>query len=410
MLDRGQVRQRALLLSQLAYARAMLVRICVVASLVVVTPALAQKKGAKTPAVAAPAPPAAAAPTPAPASEDLKGLSNDELLKKAKALYDQLEYDQVLPYVEQLLGRGDGVPSNIRLDAFLLQGSCYAIVRDPIEAEKPFRALLRVRPDFEMPADTPPKIMGVWRKVEAEERAIREETDKALRAKIINDMAIVGEHPTAVKGGRAVSFNYLVKDPALAVKVVRVQYRKKGEPAYSSLALLRDEATGHWRAQVPGEWTANDSGATMEFFVETLDDKGPLVVAGNAAAPLIAELAAGQVDRSSPPPLPPWAVFVGAGTTGALLVAGAGFGAGMQVVQQQYDAQKNLARTEAQPGAELTQKSDLGNTLAWTANGLFIASGAAALATGVAAAFFTDWEGRSETADDDAAPAAAAGK
>lgn len=341
--------------------------------------------------------------TPPPPS-DLKTKSSDELMTKAKQLHEQLEYDQVLPLVQEVLVR-DGVPIEQTLDAYVLEGSCLAIVGNPIDAEGPFRRLLRGRPDFDLPLDTPPKILSVFRKVQAEERAISAQMEAITRGRIIKEMALIGQHPESLKGGRAIMFDYTLKDPAVAAIAVRVQYRKKGEPSYSSLALLRD-AAGQWHGQIPGEWTANESGAVVEMYVETLDGKGPLLVVGTANEPMVREITPGQVDRSSPPPLPPWAVWTGAGTTAVLVAAGAGFGGFMSAVQADYTAQANLAVTEPQDGSQMRQKRELGETLSITANTLFIASAVTGLTTLVAGAFFTDWDGEGDARPP--APAASA--
>ncbi|OGQ17133.1 MAG: hypothetical protein A2138_23750 [Deltaproteobacteria bacterium RBG_16_71_12] len=380
--------------------------IAVLLALAAASPSSAAGKGAAkppaTPAAAPSAPLAAPPPPPAPTAAS-SGLGNTELLARARAQYDQLEYEAVLPLVTELLARGDAVPIELRLDAYVLEGSCRAIVGDPIEAEKPFRALLRGRPDFELAADTPPKIMSVFRKVQAEERAIVFEMSKLNRERQVREMDLIGAHPATLVGGRPAVFSYLLKDPSGAATAVRVQYRKKGEPTFSSLALLRDEATGKWQGMLSGEVTANQGGAELEFFVETSDQHGPLLTRGSVAAPLVSAITPGQVDRSAPPPLPPWAVWAGAGSSAALLAAGVGFGAGMLVVQQDYTAQAALAVEVPQQGSELTAKRTLGEALAWTADSLFIASGVAALTTAVAAMFFTDWQGRAAAQEEDAA-------
>lgn len=377
--------------------------------LVAASSAAAPPKGkAKAPAGPSPAAPlpAAPAPPPSPAVTD-SGLGNAELLARARAQYEQLEYEAVLPLVTELLARGDAVPIELRLDAYVLEGSCRAIVGDPIEAEKPFRALMRGRPDFELAADTPPKIMSVFRKVQAEERAIVFEMKKLNRARHISDMDLVGAHPAKLVGGRPAAFAYLLKDPSGVATAVRVQYRKKGEPTFSSLALLRDEVTGRWRGMLSGEVTANQGGAQLEFYVETSDQDGALLTRGSAAAPLVADIAPGLVDHSAPPPLPPWAVWTGAGSSAALLAAGVGFGAGMLVVQQEYSAQVALAVDVPQQGSDVMAKLRLGEALAWTANSLYVASGVAALGTTVAALFFTDWQGRAAAVEEEAAAPAA---
>jgi hypothetical protein len=353
-------------------------------------------------AVGAPPPVAAPSSSSSSSREALKSVDTAELMKRAKALQAELEYDQVLPLVQEVLSRDP--PVDIALDAYVLEGSCLAIVGNPIDAEQPFRRLLRGRPDFDLPQDTPPKIMAVFRKVQAEEKAIRDQMKELERARLMKEMALAGEHPTELKGGRPVLFNYELKDPSLSASM-RVQYKKKGDPAYSSLALQRD-AAGRWRGQIPGEWTANESGSEMDYYVESFDKDGTLLANGTEAAPLHATITPGEV-QGSPPPLPPWAVFVGSGVTVALLLGGTGVGLGMVAVQQQYDAQAQLAVDEPQPGSELAQKRDLGTTLAFTADGLFIATGVAALTTIVAAVFFTDWEGAGDEDDGASAPTAA---
>jgi hypothetical protein len=87
---------------------------------------------------------------------------------------------------------------------------------------------------------------------------------------------------------------------------------------------------------------------------------------------------------------------VGAGAAGALLAGAVGAGSGMLLVQDSFRAQAELSRTQEQIGAELVAKEELGNTLAVTANSLYIAAGVVAVVTGVAALFFTDWEGEGD--------------
>ena len=82
--------------------------------------------------------------------------SNEQLLDEAQRLYDDLEYDRVLPITEAILARPN-VPIEQQLDAYLLQGSAIAIIGNPVEAERSFRLLLRGRPSYELPASTPPR-------------------------------------------------------------------------------------------------------------------------------------------------------------------------------------------------------------------------------------------------------------
>src|SRR5688500_10600093 len=96
------------------------------------------------------------------------------LLAEARSLFEQLEYDRVLPVARSVLARPEATLDQ-KLDAYVLEASCLAIVGDPVEAEQPFRLLLRARPDFDLAVETAPKILAVFRKVQGEERAIKEQ-------------------------------------------------------------------------------------------------------------------------------------------------------------------------------------------------------------------------------------------
>src|SRR5207244_1753681 len=83
---------------------------------------------------------------------------------------------------------------------------------------------------------------------------------------------------------------------------VTVPYRRSGQGAYSSLALTRDEE-GKWVGQIPAEYTADEKGFTLEYYVESSDAKGALLSQGNAATPLKADVSAGTVISGKPPPV-----------------------------------------------------------------------------------------------------------
>ncbi len=334
----------------------------------------------------------------------IKTTDTATLMQRAVQLQNDLEYDQVLPLVSEVLSRDPAV--DIALDAYVLQGSCLAIIGNAVDAELPFRRLLRGRPQFDLPTDTAPKIMGVFRKVQAEEKAIADQMRELQRARLVGEMQLSGAHPKAIVGGTPVRFNYELKDPSLSASV-RVRYKKHGEPAFSSLALSRD-AQGRWRGEVPAEWTVNADGAQMLFVVESFDNEGTLVSAGSNDAPMVAEISPGTIDRSSPPPLPPWSIVLAAAVTTGVAAAAVGAGVGVLTVQAQYDEQAQLSVRTPQPANELHDKRQLGELLAITTNSLLVAAGVGVLATGVAAVFFTDWAGRSDVNEGDAAPAAVA--
>jgi hypothetical protein len=210
-------------------------------------------------------------------------LSPTELLEKAKKLYDALEYDEVVPITERLIAAPQ-LSIEQRLDGYLLQGSSLAIVGNPIDAEKPFRFLLRGRPDFDLPPDTPPKILAVFRKVQVEENAIRRQMEELQRKRTIETLDIESAPLGDLIGGQPIHFSYRLIDPRGAVGAVQVFYRRIGTKDFSSLAL--EMKKGRWIGRISGEWTANDKGFIIQYIVETSDNKGPLRALGSKERPL----------------------------------------------------------------------------------------------------------------------------
>ncbi|MBI5511368.1 MAG: hypothetical protein HY903_21615 [Deltaproteobacteria bacterium] len=227
-------------------------------------------------------------------SPKVAALSTAALLSQATQLYGALEYADVIPLVEAALAQDD-VTIDQRLDAYLLHGSALAIVGDAIEAEKPFRFLLRGRPDYEMPAETPPKILAVFRKVQVEERTIVDQMRELARQRAIREIELKAEVPKKVTGGWPLVFEYHLKDPRGAVAAIDLHYRKSASEPFSSLALKVD-ANGAWTGALPGEWTANEHGFTMQYYVTTKDpQQTDLVRLGDQTLPFAIEVEAGSV-------------------------------------------------------------------------------------------------------------------
>ena len=147
----------------------------------------------------------------------------------------------VLPYVEAALKQGNLTPDQ-KLQAYLLQAQSLAITGDPADAERPFRLLLRVQPDFNLPEDTPPKITGVFARVQSEENAIRDQVYRLARARKIEKVTINGDAPAQGKGGTPVWFEFSLTDPDESVTAMKVGYRRLGEGEYATLALKKKTA------------------------------------------------------------------------------------------------------------------------------------------------------------------------
>ncbi len=221
-----------------------------------------------------------------------------ELLQEAMRLYEALEYDRVIPYASAVLAHEDSTVDQ-KLDAYLLQGSAFAVVGDPIEAETPFRFLLRGRPDFDLPPETPPKILAVFRKVQVEEQAIVQTTRALERLRIIRTLELETNVAKTSEGGDPLPFVVRLRDPRGAVTTVKVLYRKEGERAWSALALQPDGG-GEWANVLPGASTASDDGFILEYYFSTADTDGQeLLVRGTAEQPYRTEVSPGSVKTTA---------------------------------------------------------------------------------------------------------------
>ena len=328
-------------------------------------------------------PPIAAPPKPAPPHDD----PSPVLLERARELYGSLEYDKVIPLTEAVLQRDD-LPLEGKLEAHRLNGSAKAIVQDPADAEKPFRLLLRLRPDYDLPRDTPPKILAVFRKVQTEERALAQQAELFTREQKKRELKFLDEPPSAAKGGRPVPFALRLRDPGADVETVTVPYRRAGQPGYSSLALQRDEQ-GKWVGQIPAEYTADERGFTLEYYVQSADAKGPLVAQGSAEAPLKLEVSAGRVRAGGPPPVNRKVTFTVLGFALAGAAVSGALGIGTFLTQREYQGLMGM-----QQGAEVVALANRGSALATAANVGWIITGALAVAFAILLPL-TDW-GRSE--------------
>jgi hypothetical protein len=353
------------------------------------TTAASAKPRPKAPPPSAPAPAQSAlvaepakAGTAKLANEDAN-LSTPDLLKRAQTLYSSLEYDKVIPVTEALLLRED-LKLEQKLEAHRLNASAKAIVQDPVDAEKPFRLLLRSRPDYDLPGDTPPKILAVFRKVQIEEKALAEQAEAFVREGLVKSMKVLDEPATEAKGGRPVPFALRLRDPGAVVESVKVPYRRAGQGEFSVLPLQHDE-DGRWRGQIPADFTADPNGFTLEYYVETADGKGPLLTDGNAKSPRKIDIAAGKL-QGAPPPLHKGIFFTGLALTVATAIAWGGLDIWEQRTQSAYSNQMGIV-----PGAHVQAQAGLGTSLATAVN----VTGFTALGLLVLTAVlipFTDWE------------------
>jgi hypothetical protein len=353
---------------------------------VAAAPAKAPKTGGaakktRAPAAGPASPPSPAAPSAAkidkPAAAAADGASATDLLGQARKAYEQMEYDSAAALSTRALDL-PGLDAEARLDAYLIQARSLAITSEPQAAEVPFRLLLRARPDFELPPNTPPKILGVFQKVQSEERAILEQVRSVSRKRLVDGLSLLNEPPAQGRGGKPLAFAFRLRDPTAAVTAFEVPFRRAGESDFSALALKREQ-DGTWRGALPAEWTASERGFNLEYFLVTRDDSGPLLTRGNAQSPLTLAITAGMVERERFRPLPRWSVWAGVAATAVAALATGGLAMGTRSAQADYDAYATRGLSTTIDGATLNQKAATARGLSNATFGTAIGAGACAL-------------------------------
>ncbi|MDP7039170.1 MAG: hypothetical protein QGI45_08435 [Myxococcota bacterium] len=221
------------------------------------------------------------------------------ILSEALRLVDALQYDQVIPLMDEILYLTN-LTLEEKLQAYFLKGSALAIIGEPVKAERAFRFLLRASPKYELPNDISPKVSAVFRKVQVEEEATRHQLEKLERKKVVAEMQLQGSPPRDLVGGRPIFFQYALRDPRRAVQTFRLEYRKAGEKDFSSLALKPDDQ-GNWSCTIPAELTQNKDGMRIDYFLTTKDSLDEnLLTIGNALNPQFLEIAPGTIESAMP--------------------------------------------------------------------------------------------------------------
>ncbi|MEE2961991.1 MAG: hypothetical protein VYA34_14740 [Myxococcota bacterium] len=224
-----------------------------------------------------------------PKSEFETKLAADVLKKfqAAKVLFDDMEFDEALPLIDALLLKPQAEVNVVtRIDLYYMKGCSLAIMGQQFEAEKPFRFLLSLQRDFDVPPTLSPKIVQVFKKVKAEIEAVHVQMLQLERLRTIREMEIVGKLPKTLRGGLPIEFQYTVQDPKKAVDKVLIHYKRNHEEAFSSLALS-NKSKENWSGQLPGAWTSNEDGFRFDYYVQTKSNRlGSLLGRGDEIKPL----------------------------------------------------------------------------------------------------------------------------
>ena len=208
-------------------------------------------------------------------------VSGNKQLQEAKILYDNLQYREAM----KRLKRAIKVKGNKRRDIveiYKYMGFIYIVQGQKKYAQRAFELLLKVDPKYEMnPLLTSPKILNFFNKVK----------EKVAK----KDKVIMRHKPlTELEAAERVELKAYVVDLHRKLRDMRVFYRRRGDPEYSSVDMqaTKEAAAGRgavtYVGYIPFIWSVYDEVELfIDYYIAGLDREGRWVAnMGNPKQPM----------------------------------------------------------------------------------------------------------------------------
>lgn len=208
-------------------------------------------------------------------------VSTNQALLEAKILYDNLQYREAM----KKLKRAIKVRNNKRRDVveiYKYMGFIYIVQGQKKNAQRAFELLLKVDPDYEMnPLLTSPKILNFFNRVK-----------EGLAKK---DRVIMRHTPaTELAAAERIELKAYVVDLHRKLRDMKIYYRRRGDPEYSSVDMqaTKEAAAGRgavtYLGYIPFIWSVYDEVELfVEYYIAGLDREGRWVAnMGNPKQPI----------------------------------------------------------------------------------------------------------------------------
>lgn len=202
-----------------------------------------------------------------------------------RAMRDAVECNRVVERVSSLLVDPELTPEQKR-EVQWTNGECLVVIGNIREASEIFKAVFHEDPDAKVTIeDVEPRVTILIEAARSEVKALRDAQRAEARAKLIERIHLDVIEPAALKGGSRALFNVTLVDPDGAVRSMRLDFRKEGDPEFYALPVTK-LSDGKWRGEVPGSYTRTSSGVVLEWYVTASDDQNErLKSVGDRASP-----------------------------------------------------------------------------------------------------------------------------
>lgn len=204
-------------------------------------------------------------------------------LARARELYDALEFDEAGHTLQRAIEYAD----NCRWDLgeiYRLKAFVDAVNGERERCHRDFEIFLALNPDYEMPAEVPPKIRSCFE-------------DARSVAPSRRQLGLEHDTPKDVQPNAPVALKVRVIDPLRLVDQVEVHFRREGVKIFTTVSARADESVS---VVIPALSVPPDpEGYRMEYLVRAVDRwGGVLAEQGSVRRPLRFDVApgAGSVD------------------------------------------------------------------------------------------------------------------
>lgn len=200
-------------------------------------------------------------------------------LARARELYDELNFEDAATTLQRAIE----FSGNCRWDlaeVYRLKAFVDAVNNERERCHRDFEIFLALNPEYEIPADTPPKIRNCFEDAKAVPPARRE-------------LGLQHEVPPEVQPNAPVSIKVRVTDPLRLVDQVKVFFRREGVKVFTVVSARSDD---NLSIVIPALAVSPDAqGYKMEYLVRTVDRwDGVLSEEGSVKKPLTFVVAPGS--------------------------------------------------------------------------------------------------------------------
>jgi tetratricopeptide (TPR) repeat protein len=190
-------------------------------------------------------------------SSDVKVESN-RYLAEAKILYDNQQYKASLKRLKKAI-RVKGTSRKDITEIYKYMGFIYIIQNQKKHAKRAFELLLKINPNYEMnPLLTSPKILDFFNQIKEKSRK---------KVKVIMRHTPLAE----VTAAERIELKAYVIDLHKRLRQLKIYYRRRGDPTYSSVMMKAEKGTGERKGSmtyigyIPFIWNVGDD---IEMFVD----------------------------------------------------------------------------------------------------------------------------------------------